>query len=63
MPSKCEEEGVKGKKVRTISEDAGGKCVSEKSMSTGGKFVSENSTQLANLVQRAQLTTPSSLMK
>ena len=62
MPSKCEEEGVKGKKVRTISEDAGGKCVSEKSMSTGGKFVSENSTQLAK-VQRAQLTTPSSLMK
>ena len=30
-------EGVKGKKVRTTSDDAGGKSVSEKSKSTGGK--------------------------
>ena len=30
-------EGVKGKKVRTTSDDAGGKFVSEKSKSTGGK--------------------------
>jgi len=37
-------EGVKGKKVRTTSDDAGGKSVSEKSKSTGGKCVSENST-------------------
>jgi len=38
------EEGVKGKKVRTTSDDAGGKSVSEKSKSTGGNCVSENST-------------------
>ena len=36
-------EGVKGKKVRTTSDDAGGKSASEKSKSTG-KCVSENST-------------------
>jgi hypothetical protein len=30
-------EGAKGKKARTISDDAGGKSVSEKSKSTGGK--------------------------
>jgi hypothetical protein len=48
-------EGVKGKKVRTISDDAGGKSVSEKSKFTGGKCVSENS-QVGN---RAQVTTPS----
>jgi hypothetical protein len=36
--------GVKGKKVRTTSNDAGGKSASEKSKSTGGKCVSENST-------------------
>ena len=35
---------MKGKKVRTTSDDAGGKSVSEKSKSTGGKCVSENST-------------------
>ncbi len=37
-------EGVKGKKAKTTSHDAGGKSVSEKSKSTGGKCVSENST-------------------
>ena len=37
-------EGVKGKKVRTTSDDAGGKSVSEMSKSTGRKCVSENST-------------------
>jgi hypothetical protein len=37
-------EGVRGKKVRTTSDDAGGKSVNEKSKSTGGKCVSENST-------------------
>ena len=35
---------VKGKKVRTTSDDPGGKSVSEKSKSTVGKCVSENST-------------------
>jgi hypothetical protein len=30
-------EGVKGKKVRTTSDDVGGKSVSEKSKFTGGK--------------------------
>jgi len=33
--------GVKGKKVRTTSDDAGGKSVSKKSKSTGGKCASE----------------------
>jgi hypothetical protein len=37
-------EGVKGTKVRTTSDDAGGKSVIETSKSLGGKCVSENST-------------------
>ena len=37
-------EGVKGKKVRTTSNESDGKSVSEKSKSTGGKCLSENST-------------------
>jgi hypothetical protein len=50
------------KKVRTTSDDAGGKSVSEKSKSTVGQ---ENvrvrrTPQVGNLVQRAQVTTPSS---
>ncbi len=53
------EEGGKGKKVRTTSDNADGKFVSEKSMSAGAKCVSENSTTVGNVVRHRAVSTRS----
>ena len=45
-------EGGKGKKGRTVSDDAGGKSLSEKSKSVSGQCVGENSTGVKSSVIR-----------
>ena len=48
-------EGVKGKKSRTVSDDAGGKSLSDTSTSARGQCVGESSTGVKSTVIRTSV--------